>query len=708
MKVFFTLFFFLLLVNPAKAVTYWVAATGGTGSTICTSIDGTGDPGVYARSIATAVGCMVGGDTVIIKAGTYAERFDQDSGLISVPSGPSNSQHTIIKRNGADVVNITCPGSTSNGDHQCIHLSGRSNITFDGLTLHCNNVGGICFGTQGTTNITLQNSRVINGGCCGTSPVGNFGGGITNVNNRFIDNEINGIEGTQNNGVYISKCNDCLFERNWVHNFGRQGIQVHYETATSTVNNMVIRYNLIENNDARCLFLSTVLNLEFYGNICRNNGTVGKPLLGSNATIMVGGHSSSYNAKIYNNTIYANNITTGGTGCIAVSSGFTATVRNNACVDNLAGGVSANGIAAISTGVITSSHNLSTTTETVFVDASAGRFSPREGSLLIDQGTSTGLPAGFGCIGTCDQGAFEAPMFSSAVVEDVDPSKILVAYLLPSQSIRNNVGLIGGLPAHFNVVVASNPVAENTLTLVQTSRADVTLGSFVSTDQVVTIAYTRSSTNTFTDNVCIGGVYGLCKNAEIRTYSSQSVKNNVATVADDILSVVHFQCLDVYSTATNAITRGAQDADCTGRPGGHFAMAVLITGTGADPDPVSLKVYVNFNGGTFVPMTNAIDVNQPGFGSHLATGFMDGQAVAVAILSNPHAIFLQGAVIAQEQSSPSVDLVQNSATNVIITGRIDVSTVSGTRFCFQPRLTDGSVINYNVTPCLTVVSTARQ
>jgi hypothetical protein len=708
--------FCFLMTGTAGATTYWVAATGGTASTTCTSIDGTGDPGVYARTIATAVSCMVGGDTVIIKAGTYATDFDQDTpqtgaGIV-LPSGISDLQRTIIKANGTDVVVIDCVnrGFDSADDH-CIHLINKSNITFDGLTLDCSGIAGPCFQTNGTTNITLQNSRHLDSN---DSSPGNTGSGTVNVNNRFINNEFRGTGTNSNNPlggdhtIYLSRCDNCLIERNWFHGAGRVGIQLHFETATSAMQNPVVRYNLIEDSAANCMAITTVVNLEVYGNICRNNGEAGNTLQSSRAAITLGGHRSPYSAKIYNNTIYANGVKSGSTtACIQVASGFTATIRNNLCLDNTSGGVSQNGIGVdtANPGILIASNNISTIDDNLVVDAPNGRFSPREGSSLINGGVSTGLPVGFTCVSTCDQGAFEAPVFNSALIADGDNAKIRSTFTVPTQSIRNGVGLVGGLFSHFAVTVAGGASVENLLAFTQTVRADVSIGTAVTNGQVVTINYTRSSTNTLTDNLCIGGTYGICKNAEIRSTGVQSVVNNVAIGGGTpVLSVTHFQCLNIYSTTTSVETRGVQDADCSGRPGGYFAMAVLITGTIADPGVVTLTTYFNRDNGSYTPLTNAINFLQPGFGKHPESGFADGQSVAVAILTNPVATFVPGAVVGQEQSAPTIDLVQNSSTTMIIIGRIDPNTVVGSRFCFQPRRHDGTVLTYTVTPCLTVVN----
>jgi hypothetical protein len=698
----------LLFAAPTWATTWYVGKDGHDTNNTCAEAQTITTPKL---TIAAGITCMagVGGHTVAIKSGTYAESFDQDTvgtGRINnIPSGTSSLLPTIIKADTGATVTLTCPGSASNANHQCIYLLSKSNITFDGLTFNCAPVGGNCFLTNGTANVTFTNGRLLDGTI--NSLVANLGSGADNTNLRVNNSEIRGTTaGPARQGFYISRCDGCLFERNWIHTNTAQGVQVHFETSTSKVTNTIFRYNLIENNGARCAFFSTVTNLEFYGNICRDNGDTGSALLGSRATVLAGTHSSSNTSKIYNNTIYANNVAAGATNaCIQIDSGHTATVRNNACVDNLVAGASDNDVGALNGGVVTASNNLASTNEAVFVDAPAGRFSPRESSVLIDAGTSTGKPAGFGCVSTCDQGAFEAPVFSSAVIQDGDNSRVRVSFSVPTQAIRDGVAMTGGLFSHFAVVVAGSGATENGLILTQTTRADISIASPVTFAQVVTVAYTRFSTNTLSGNECIGGIYN-CLHSEIRTFAAQAVTNNVADIPVAAIRVAHYRCLDVYSTVDAPALRGIEDIACKARPGGYFAIAVLIEGVTDDPQPITFRNYVNYNGGSYAPMTNTIDAVQPGFGSHPSSGFMDGQAVATAIITNPHGCYVDGTVVAQEQTAPSVDLTQDCSTTMIIIGRLDRSTAVGSRFQFQPRRIDGTELTYNVLPALTVVNHA--
>jgi hypothetical protein len=703
-------FLSLLLYTPAAHATkYWVAETGGTTTVNCATASGESDPGFYIRTVTAGVACFggVGGHTLIIKSGTYEEDFDQDSAGIAIPSGTSSSQRTIIQRHENDTVVFDCPGSIFNGDHQCIHINGRSNITLDGLTFDCSGIGGVCFLTQGTTNVTFQNGRIIEGGSHGSSVVGNQGGGATNTNFRFINSELHGADDSDVNGLYLSRCNSCIIEHSWFRNHGRQGIQIHFETATSTMNDMIIRYNLIENNRARCFYASTVLNLEFYGNVCRNNGEVGNPLLGSNATIMLGGHRSPYTGKVYNNTIYANNVTSGGTGCIAVSSGFTLTARNNLCLDNLAAGVSANGISAISTGSLTASNNLSTTDETLLEGASSGRFTPKvSASSLVNAGSSTGLPAGFGTVGAApDIGAIEACVYNSAATTST--TTIRVTLSCPAQAINDGVGLRGGAVSQFAVIEGVTAKTEDLLALVQTVSFDVGVtAGMAGTPTAITIAFTRSGTNSFTDNLSIGGLYSPLY-GEIASFTAQSVTNNIdGGPPVPTLAVAHFQCLDIYSTLAASVLRGDEDDDCTSRPGGYFALAIVIEATDANPDPITFKVYYNRNGGAYSALTNVASTTTPGFGVHIASGLMDGQTTTAALITNPHATFVNGSVLGQEQTAPTADLAEDSSTMMIILGVFDRATAVGDRFCFQPRQLDGTELDDGEEPCVTIVKHA--
>jgi hypothetical protein len=404
----------------AQAATYYVAKTGSNNHS-CSQAQSESTPKL---TVAAGVACMggVGGHTLIIKAGTYAEGFDQDSGGIVLPSGPSSSQPTTIKRDGTDTVTFACPGNRVNGEQQCIYLIGKSNITFDGLSMDCSMAVGNCFYTNGSSNIAFKNGRLF--GATKNVPVANQGGGAQNRNIQVVNSEITAAnKGQRQHGFYLSRCDNCLVEGNWVHGHGRTGIQIFYQTATHIMQGGIVRNNLFENNDGRCAFISVAVNVEFYGNICRHNGNPTE----SRATVLAGTHSISTGHKIYNNTIYDNTVQNGSVNaCISVDSG-TATVRNNLCLSNKPNNkVGRNG------GTITESNNLSSTDITLVEDAGNGRFNPRSGSVLINAGTLSGLPSGLRFVGSApDQGAMEfsesAPPPQSANIPDAPISLRVVA-----------------------------------------------------------------------------------------------------------------------------------------------------------------------------------------------------------------------------------------------------------------------------------------
>jgi hypothetical protein len=691
-SIIFTIIFVLYAI-PSWGTTYWVAATGGTGSSTCSSIDGTSDPTVYARTIAAGLLCMAAGDTLIVKNGTYTERIASNQ----VKSGTAASP-TIIKSENFRGATLLPPNHVDNSLDTVFWLSGKSWVVLDGFVLDGSNIDspGILLNAASgivSTDITIQNNEIKHvfgkvgdtaSGSCVTTGGGNR---ITIRNNKIWDCGF--ANPAHSHAIYLSG-SDGLVEHNEVFQSSSHG--VHQYSEAGGKNNNIIRYNVIYETNGPAIIIGSGNNNLAHHNIIWDAGDFENiPAIRAGTATGASGTGN----RIINNTAY-NNL---GSACISVGSAQSgAVVKNNLCL------VGAINIANTGTGTLGIATNRLSTDTTLVVDALNKRFSPRENSTLINAGENiSGFSSGRFVDSLPDQGALEAPIFNSALIADGDNSKIRVTYSLPSQSIRNGVGLVGGAFSQFAVVVAAGGATENALTLVQTVRGDITVGTPVTTGQIVTIAYTRSSTNTFTDNVCIGESTN-CKNAEIRTYTAQSVTNNVlGGPVNAVLDVVHFQCLNIYSSVDSVIKRGAQDTDCTGRPGGYFAMAVLVSGTGANPDPTTFKTYVNLNGGTYIPMVNSIGT-VPAFGVHPASGFADGQTIAVAILTNPHATFVPGTVVGQEQSAPTVDLVQNSSTTMVITGRIDATAQVSSRFCFQPRLSDGTAITYTVTPCLTVVN----
>src|SRR5262245_6876496 len=128
-------YFMLRPVPLAAATTYHVATTG-------TPADGASCSTATMWSVATpanakttvngGLSCLVSGDTLVIHAGTYAEKIDNDAGSNIPNGGGTDATRTVIKNFPGDIVTLKppiCTNCRANG------LSNRRWVTIDGINV---------------------------------------------------------------------------------------------------------------------------------------------------------------------------------------------------------------------------------------------------------------------------------------------------------------------------------------------------------------------------------------------------------------------------------------------------------------------------------------------------------------------------------------------------------------------------------------------
>jgi hypothetical protein len=201
---------FFLSVANADAATYYVAKTGNDTNNTCTEATSVTTPKL---TIKAGIGCLSGGDTLIIKAGTYAE---VDIGLTNpkIPSGLSDTQRTVVK--GAPGETIILQPTSGNG---ALYVYSATYVTLDGLIFDGALVGGypLYIGRYDTadapsTYITLQNSTVRNSRLSGFSVGFRQNQVTTPCNIRVINvrSHDNGRSGA-GHGIY-SSCRNVLID----------------------------------------------------------------------------------------------------------------------------------------------------------------------------------------------------------------------------------------------------------------------------------------------------------------------------------------------------------------------------------------------------------------------------------------------------------------------------------------------------------------
>src|SRR3990167_10306127 len=122
---------FLLVAAQAHATKYWIS-TSGSDANACSAVDGDADPGVYRRNVATTwTDCLVAGDTLYMKAGTYTE-FVYNGNFSGYPAGTSWSAPITIASAPSETA-VWRP--TSSG---AVNLAYTSYIIFDRITFDGN------------------------------------------------------------------------------------------------------------------------------------------------------------------------------------------------------------------------------------------------------------------------------------------------------------------------------------------------------------------------------------------------------------------------------------------------------------------------------------------------------------------------------------------------------------------------------------------
>ena len=305
-------FFVLILFasSPAFAASYYVSTNGSDSN-----------PGTQAapfKTIARGSRALAAGDTLLIRAGTYAEAMYHGLGGFTFRSGTAGDYTRYAAYPGDEGKVIVKPP----GGNIVVFMGGHSYVEIKGLVLDAVNTSG------GAVIITREkdlNNRIINNEIRnGRQGIG--GGG----NHEIIGNNIHHMRGY---GIYTGE-NNGLVEGNIFHDNG--GYAIHLFQQSHTANNWVIRNNVFFNNgrgyyfeDAgvpqlrkvQAVLISRGTNNQFYNNLVYNNNSgvfVGMgaiDTLVANNTIygndgagidVSSDHNGSRNARIINNIVWGN------------------------------------------------------------------------------------------------------------------------------------------------------------------------------------------------------------------------------------------------------------------------------------------------------------------------------------------------------------------------------------------------------------------
>jgi parallel beta-helix repeat protein len=464
------LFTLLLLCAPLHswATTYYVTPSGGQGG--CST--NTNSP---QNGLNNGMACLNGGDTLILKSGTYAEKLDDN-----IPSGSAGNPTTIR----ADVFRgaILKPNSGPSPVIWLGHFNVSSYITFDGLVTDSLNLPAphyaVVIGPDATNNISVLNMEIRN---------------VPNAN--FCSTGNNSV------GISFSSSNNMVLRGNYIHNIGYDAIPepggacsggLHYFYSYCTyfpannslvennefaqcsgygfhgygsLKNNVIRNNYFHDNGGP-LYVCEPGNNQIYNNIVASNpGTYA----GGAGGIIVGGYctgSITTNAQVYNNTIVGNGghcIQLGVSGAgLPVNNSF---FQNNICYQNGTDDISVqNG-----SGNITNGSNL-LGTNPQFVNAGGGDFHLSSGSPAEINGInlSTTFTADYAgttrpSSGQWTRGAYTTGAPSNPVTNlfvSVQPAgglsnTSLATWTVQARDSSNNV--VTGYAGNVSIAIGTNP-----------------------------------------------------------------------------------------------------------------------------------------------------------------------------------------------------------------------------------------------------------
>jgi len=301
-------------VSPAAAdaATYYVAKTGND-SYSCSQAQSQSTPKL---TIQAGISCMVSGDALQIKAGTYARP------MTNPPGGASFSKPTTITHYGTDIVTV--------GGWAPMNTTAVQYIVLDGLIFDATGLGfnEVVYIDNGANHIRLVNCQVT--GSAGTAGIALYGSGGYNeiLNSRIHDN---GLSSQYDHGIYIHSPGN-LIQGNEIDHNAASGVSFYNGGVDMGPGNVVAR-NFIHDNNLG-MFGWDVNGVAVVNNVFYNHATTGLSL------------NRASGAKVFNNTI----TTAGGYG-VDISNSTSITLENNIVYNN------AGNISDLGTGT-TKDHNL--------------------------------------------------------------------------------------------------------------------------------------------------------------------------------------------------------------------------------------------------------------------------------------------------------------------------------------------------------------
>ncbi len=388
-----------LAITYTPNTTYWVRPTGTMSGCTASGTAPTTDAG-YKSTITAGVNCMAAGNRLVIRAGTYNERLDEEAGGITYPRATSWGGASIIEALAGEIVTVL--PQTANGNAVIRTASTATNYY---LWFQGHNRNFVIDGTNVTTGMSvikiqspfvrldsmeIKNGRTANGGNGVMVVEPSLGAEILNSN--IHNNGIVGDVNAQSYGIYYQTQNG-IITGNDIHDNTGYGIQIYRSGGTPPASNTFANNRVYNNGCTTNIGAVTVMgqNHKVYNNIIYNN-------CGRNLEAYY--YTDNAGTVFYNNTLYGN---TNADFALFLNNGVTA--KNNISSNNagaLVAGPTNGGTDSNGSGTTTvadhnlcssacgfGSSNVTDTAANTFVNAAAGNFHLGPNAFAKDQGVST-------------------------------------------------------------------------------------------------------------------------------------------------------------------------------------------------------------------------------------------------------------------------------------------------------------------------------
>jgi hypothetical protein len=451
-----------LLATTAEATTYYVDDIGSSFDTrTCVEAQ---SPSTPRGTIAGGVACLDPGDTLLMRAGTYAETLGWTGwpGAGSLPNSWAEAitlsafpgEVVTIRPNSGDFV-VAMRGIAADS------TTAPRYIIFNGIIFDAVNVASHAFyvnaydGTIPTPNGSSHHIRLtsveIKNASNGQGLLVVWGGDGVEI----IDSSVHDIDHSsgQNTQCIYGGALDMLIDNVDIYNcwgYGISNINSNGAGAFNT-NNHIIRNNRIYNNGFRDgaggfggLNLGEGTGNQVYNNVIYGNSGIG---------IEYNWGDGANGIKTWFNTVYGN----GGGGIFIDTENINNEIRNNVAYNNTSFQLTNNG-----GGTTTASNNSTDGTNPQFTNAGAGDFTLAIGSPLIDAGITVaqvstdhvGTSRSFGT--APDIGAYE---FEDEEEQECDPSTTLPVVFTGTNGVA-----IAVYNCNFSIIQGSFSLSSNTLT----------------------------------------------------------------------------------------------------------------------------------------------------------------------------------------------------------------------------------------------------